>query len=670
MKNLFALFLLPLACLASVTSQTDKTGPFLITGSPQTIPVGFPFQQASDLLVLDSGPTGAPHDPAVTLTLNSDYTVTGGGYNSANQMQTGSITVSTGGANNVQTNDYIVIMRAVPINQVTSFSATGPLTISLLEKAMDKQATLAQQVNELSSRSLQFENFEFGNPILSKAARANNLQGYDAAGNPFFYPLTYVPAGTIPGNDTQTIATLRALSVTSFVTGQAIRVLGYYASGDQAGTRIYIYNAASAATDTGGTVIAPNAGSGRWLLSYTGPLHTFWFGCYGDNTHADAAAFQAAVTASKNNILIIDPGVYLIGSTITLPASILITGTSMRGSGALGASLIATFAGPVLSFNPGVATFADIEMEHFQVTGNAGLYGSGDGILFGSNVSGGGFIHNIVVSAFGRYGVNISSTGGFYAKDVYSAQNTTANFYNNAEYATFDNCQADGSLYSIYVASGGDGARIKNCTLEGATTSVIYVVSGATSVCVEGCNLNLTAGGYGIETFANDTRIVNNKIFGNGTSSLGVLLGSSSSQNVVSSNFIAVDLIGLDDEGSGRNQITGSLISGGVTGCKINPSTYPDVVSGEVIAGATNSVLHVSGVCVYSGNWYDNGSGTYKPPTVSAGTAIGIQNAGLGSYSNGAGAATGTLTNAPAATNPTKWIPIDDGGTIRYFPAW
>lgn len=37
---------------------------------------------------------------------------------------------------------------------------------------------------------------------------------------------------------------------------------------------------------------------------------------------------------------------------------------------------------------------------------------------------------------------------------------------------------------------------------------------------------------------------------------------------------------------------------------------------------------------------------------------------------NGAAAATGTLTNAPAAGNPTKWIPINDNGTTRYIPAW
>lgn len=37
---------------------------------------------------------------------------------------------------------------------------------------------------------------------------------------------------------------------------------------------------------------------------------------------------------------------------------------------------------------------------------------------------------------------------------------------------------------------------------------------------------------------------------------------------------------------------------------------------------------------------------------------------------NGSGAAAGTLTNAPAAGNPTKWIPINDNGTTRYIPAW
>ena len=39
-------------------------------------------------------------------------------------------------------------------------------------------------------------------------------------------------------------------------------------------------------------------------------------------------------------------------------------------------------------------------------------------------------------------------------------------------------------------------------------------------------------------------------------------------------------------------------------------------------------------------------------------------------FTSGAAAQTGTLTNAPVAGNPTKWIKIDDAGTARYIPAW
>jgi hypothetical protein len=37
---------------------------------------------------------------------------------------------------------------------------------------------------------------------------------------------------------------------------------------------------------------------------------------------------------------------------------------------------------------------------------------------------------------------------------------------------------------------------------------------------------------------------------------------------------------------------------------------------------------------------------------------------------NGSGASVGTLTNAPSAGNPSKWVLINDNGTTRYVPAW
>jgi hypothetical protein len=37
---------------------------------------------------------------------------------------------------------------------------------------------------------------------------------------------------------------------------------------------------------------------------------------------------------------------------------------------------------------------------------------------------------------------------------------------------------------------------------------------------------------------------------------------------------------------------------------------------------------------------------------------------------NGAAAAAGTLLNAPAAGNPTKWVTINDNGVNRQIPTW
>lgn len=50
--------------------------------------------------------------------------------------------------------------------------------------------------------------------------------------------------------------------------------------------------------------------------------------------------------------------------------------------------------------------------------------------------------------------------------------------------------------------------------------------------------------------------------------------------------------------------------------------------------------------------------------------ASGVFLATTTALTNGAGAGAGTLTNAPSAGNPTKWIEINDAGTIRKIPTW
>ena len=60
-------------------------------------------------------------------------------------------------------------------------------------------------------------------------------------------------------------------------------------------------------------------------------------------------------------------------------------------------------------------------------------------------------------------------------------------------------------------------------------------------------------------------------------------------------------------------------------------------------------------------------TGTFTSVTTPGGATFHTTNTAL---TNGAAAAVGTLLNAPAAGNPTKWIGINDNGTTRYIPAW
>ena len=76
-------------------------------------------------------------------------------------------------------------------------------------------------------------------------------------------------------------------------------------------------------------------------------------------------------------------------------------------------------------------------------------------------------------------------------------------------------------------------------------------------------------------------------------------------------------------------------------------------------AGATWLTVTRSGTAISSITF---GAGL----TIPGGTLITTNTA----LTNGAAAQSGTLTNAPAAGNPTKWIPINDNGTTRYIPAW
>jgi hypothetical protein len=121
----------------------------------------------------------------------------------------------------------------------------------------------------------------------------------------------------------ETIAALKLLDVSGFTTGRQVNVAGYYAAGDGGGG-LFTYDSASAATDNGGTVIAPDAGSGRWLRAWSGSLSVKWFGAKGDGVTDDTEALQAAIeTCTGPTGLSFDPVVNR-GTTIYVPPGVFV----------------------------------------------------------------------------------------------------------------------------------------------------------------------------------------------------------------------------------------------------------------------------------------------------------------------------------------------------------
>ena len=71
-----------------------------------------------------------------------------------------------------------------------------------------------------------------------------------------------------------------------------------------------------------------------------------------------------------------------------------------------------------------------------------------------------------------------------------------------------------------------------------------------------------------------------------------------------------------------------------------------------------------------------NGLGSLRAANITLSGALTVPGAAAAAltstatFTSGAGAQTGTLTNAPAAGNPTSWIKIVDNGVTRFIPAW
>jgi len=221
-----------------------------------------------------------------------------------------------------------------------------------------------------------------------------------------------------------------------------------------------------------------------------------------------------------------------------------------------------------------------------------------------------------------------------------------------------------GQIYQTPPAAGGDITVGPNCySFEYTKANSVNNLYNKTLV---GTNLCIGAGqsnSYSIYltnftlTGANPASINAADTFGTTTTgtAAGITVGNSSAAGTTMSQYIAVNVANfLNGSGSSMTAQTGLFI--------------PDLTAGTTSNWGIRSLVS-AGTGKY--NIYAPGTAQnfFQGDMQIAGGAQPILHT-VTTVTSGAAAAVGTLTNAPVAGNPTKWIPFNDAGTTRYIPAW
>jgi hypothetical protein len=113
-----------------------------------------------------------------------------------------------------------------------------------------------------------------------------------------------------------------------------------------------------------------------------------------------------------------------------------------------------------------------------------------------------------------------------------------------------------------------------------------------------------------------------------------------------------------------------------IQGAYLNPPANVGTIATQnadrvAITGGTASLTSVAAttgnIATVNATTVNATTGVITGLTTAGGAVFHTTNTAL---TNGAAGSLGTLTNAPAAGDPTKWIGINDNGTTRYLPAW
>lgn len=165
--------------LSNTLTRNNYTG----TGAAQTFTYAFPISDQSHLVVTVRNTSGVE----TTLTITTDYTVTGVGSTAGGTI----VLVSSGQAwltgGYLTTNYVLTIRRVVPITQALSIRNQSAYYPENIEDQQDKITQILQQHEEILARCLKISPTEVGTtgatviPVAS--LRLSKTLGFDSSGD-------------------------------------------------------------------------------------------------------------------------------------------------------------------------------------------------------------------------------------------------------------------------------------------------------------------------------------------------------------------------------------------------------------------------------------------------------------------------------------------------------
>lgn len=191
--------------------------------------------------------------------------------------------------------DLVTIVGDIPASRTTDYQNNGDFRPNVVNNDFDRVVSLVKQGEDLSNRSLVFQESQQGTQQLTlPAPQAGFLMRWNSG----LTGLENVEVATPVETTLNSVAALRNLPIADLAEGTAIFLNGYYTAGDGGGgPRRILLKSGGPYVDNGGSIIVPSGGDGSaaWLIPLINEYYATWFGAVNNPAIDSTNAIQNAI---------------------------------------------------------------------------------------------------------------------------------------------------------------------------------------------------------------------------------------------------------------------------------------------------------------------------------------------------------------------------------------